>query len=76
MSPRHKERTDRFTDAELVELHRHFGTITHAFEILLPLFEGRVSWSTFRLAAGGHLARPSDLDLIRSAIRRWKATPK
>lgn len=76
MTPRRKERTARFTEAELVEFRRHFGSITHAFEILLPHLQGAVRWSVFRFAVSGNLSRPGDLDAIRNAVRAWKTEPR
>jgi hypothetical protein len=76
VSPRRKERTATFTQVELVEYRRHFGSVTHAFEILLPFLEGRVSWSTFRLTFGGRAGRPGDLDAVRGAVRAWKLVPR
>lgn len=71
--PRPRVRTAALTNDEVAEVRRLFGTVTNAYERLmptgLPLRE-----RAFKEVASGRPVKPADLAAFRTAIRDWKRT--
>ena len=68
---RPRVRTSALSAGEVAQVKRLFGTVTNAYDQLMP--DGRpLRERSFKEVVSGRPVRPQDLDAFRSALAAWK----